>query len=78
MAGGLTGGRSGSLPGLPLDARPAHRWGEIDAARQRSGRPLSVPDGQIAATALEHGLHLMTRHTRDFEETGALTIDPWE
>ena len=40
----------------------AERWGALDAQRQLMGRPLQVPDGQIAATALEHGLTLVTRN----------------
>jgi predicted nucleic acid-binding protein len=42
------------------------------------GRPLQVPDGQIAATALEHGLTLVTRNVKDFTQLGLTLIDPWE
>ncbi|MEZ4654614.1 MAG: plasmid stabilization protein [Candidatus Eisenbacteria bacterium] len=34
-------------------------------------------DGLIAATAIRHGLHVMTRNLSDFRPTGALLIDPW-
>lgn len=40
----------------------AERWGALDAQRQLMGRPLHVPEGQIAAAALEHGLTLVTRN----------------
>ena len=40
--------------------------------------PLGAQDGLIAATALRHGLHVVTRNVKDFEETGALIINPWE
>lgn len=62
---------------LPLTRRIAERWGVLDAQRQLVGRPLNVPDGQIAATALEHGLTLVTRNVRDFDELGVTIINPW-
>jgi predicted nucleic acid-binding protein len=63
---------------LPITHEIAERWGRIDAARQLLGRPLHVPDGQIAATALEHGLTLVTRNGKDFEELGLTILNPWE
>ena len=35
-------------------------------------------DGLLAATAVRHGLHLMTRNVADFEPTGVLLVNPWE
>jgi predicted nucleic acid-binding protein len=32
----------------------------------------------IAATALEHGLTLVTRNTRDFAELGLELLNPWD
>ncbi|MGV1760922.1 type II toxin-antitoxin system VapC family toxin [Rhizobium sp. A22-96] len=34
-------------------------------------------DALIAATALVHGLIVVTRNVRDFEGTGAVVMDPW-
>lgn len=31
----------------------------------------------IAATALEHGLTVVTRNTKDFEDLGVALINPW-
>ena len=39
---------------------------------------MPAQDGLIAATALRHGLHLMTRNVNDFAATGVLLINPWE
>lgn len=40
--------------------------------------PQSVKDGMIAAIALEHGLTVVTRNTKDFEKTGVALLNPWE
>ena len=56
----------------------AERWGVLDGQRQLIGRPLHVPDGQIAATALEHGLTLVTRNVKDFASLGVTIFNPWD
>src|ERR1700721_233950 len=56
----------------------AERWGVLEGQRQLAGRPLHVPDGQIAATALEHGLTLVTRNVKDFAELGVSIVNPWD
>jgi len=43
----------------------------------RAGRTLPVIDGLPAATALQHDLTLVTRHTKDFEGLGVPVLDPW-
>ncbi len=63
---------------LPIDTDTARMWGEITAKCQAKGRSLSPADGLIAATALRHGLHVMTRNVKDFESTGVILINPWE
>lgn len=57
---------------LPIDAATARRWGELSA-----NRSLPVIDTLIAATAISHGLTLVTRNTRDVEPTGVPLVDPW-
>jgi len=56
----------------------AERWGILDAERQIAGRPLNMADGMIAATALEHGLTLVTRNVKDFTGIGVPLLNPWE
>lgn len=63
---------------LPIDCETAVIWGEVAAKCERRGQPLPAVDGLIAATALRHGLHLMTRNVADFEPTGALLVNPWD
>lgn len=60
---------------LPLDAAIADEWGRLCA---RAPRPLPAIDGLLAATALRHGMGLVTRNTRDFEDLGLQVINPWE
>lgn len=62
---------------LELDLETAIIWGVITAKGERKGRPVPAIDGLIAATALRHGLHLMTRNVADFEATGVMLINPW-
>lgn len=56
---------------------------EVDTAVvQRSAKlhvpdPRPVRDGLIAATALVHGLTIVTRNVADFEPTGVPTLNPW-
>lgn len=52
------------------------------AVVQRSARlhvpdPRPVRDGLIAATALVHGLTVVTRNVADFEPTGVAVLNPW-
>lgn len=35
-------------------------------------------DALIAATALVHGLAVVTRNIQDFDDTGVIVIDPWQ
>ena len=63
---------------LPIDTETARIWGEITASAQARGKIVAAADGLIAATALRHGLHLVTRNITEFLETGAMLINPWD
>jgi predicted nucleic acid-binding protein len=62
---------------LPVSEPIAERWGIMAGECQLRGMPLKVADGLIAATALEHGLTVVTRNIRDFADLGVTIFDPW-
>lgn len=62
---------------LGVDVATARLWGEMTATAPQAGHSVAVADGLIAATALRHGLDVMTRNVGDFAPTGVRVIDPW-
>ena len=63
---------------LAIDLETCRLWGELTARAQKAGRVVHASDALIAATALRHGLRVMTRNTPDFEPTGVLLLNPWQ
>ena len=62
---------------LDIDQETAHIWGEVTAKAAKAGKVVSACDGLIAASALRHGLHLITRNSTDFIPTSVMLINPW-
>ena len=58
---------------LAVDTAVARRCAELHVPDRRSER-----DALIAATALVHGLRVVTRNTEDFKATGVELFNPWE
>ena len=58
---------------LPVDVATARRWGRLSATLGYDS-----PDLLIAATALEHGLTVVTRNVRHFEPTGVAVVGTFE
>ncbi|MGY2443206.1 PIN domain-containing protein [Pseudomonas sp. SDO52101_S400] len=58
---------------LPVDAAVALRCARIHVPDQAN-----ESDALIAATALVHGLTVVTRNTGDFESSGVALINPWD
>ncbi len=57
---------------LPVDVAVARRCARLHVPDRRSER-----DALIAATALVHGMSVVTRNVADFEPTGVAIINPW-
>lgn len=57
---------------LPVDLAVARRWGILSGALGHENADLF-----IAATALEHGLTVVTRNVRHFEPTGVSVLNPF-
>jgi toxin FitB len=62
---------------LAYDDAAARIYAQLQEARRRAGRPLSVEDGMIAAICVRERAALATRNTNDFEGLGLTLIDPW-
>lgn len=58
---------------LDFTAIESEVWGYLRVPHSQN-----AIDKQLAATALTHGLVLVTRNTRDFEETGVTLLNPFE
>ena len=63
---------------LPVDLAVAERWGTLCGEAERSGRPRPAIDALLAATALVHGLTLVTRNVSDVEWTGVSVFNPFD
>ena len=57
---------------LAVDAHVARRCARLQVPDPRAQR-----DALIAATALTHGMTVVTRNTADFAATGVALLDPW-
>ena len=57
---------------LAVDTAVAQRSARLHVPDQRP-----IRDGLIAATALVHGMTIVTRNVSDFEPTGVATLNPW-
>jgi len=64
---------------LPVTNAIMRRWGALAGRIKRETRhPPAVIDTLLAATAIEMGLYLVTRNTKDVIRTGAAIFNPWE
>jgi toxin FitB len=62
---------------IPIDIAIADRWGYLVAQREKRGRPISIMDALLAATAEVYSLTLVTQNDTDFRSTVKSVLNPW-
>ena len=63
---------------LPVSEDVMFRWRIMLEDGRKAGHTFSQPDLIIAATALQHGLTVVTRDRSDFDMARVPVVDPWE
>ncbi len=63
---------------IAVDTMVMLQWGTLMAQTAAIGRSLPVFDSLLAATALTHNMHLVTRNAQDFADTGIQIVNPWQ
>lgn len=62
---------------LPVSEDVMFKWRLLVEQGRKSGHTYSPPDLIIAATALHHGLTVMSRDASEYVKAGAALFDPW-
>jgi len=62
---------------LPITEDIMLKWRLLVEEGRKTGQTFSQPDLIIAATALEHGLTLVSRDTKEFARARVPVFDPW-
>jgi predicted nucleic acid-binding protein len=62
---------------LAFDGAAAERYAALVVAGERSGHPVSMADGQIAAICQVHSAVLATRNVKDFGRLGISLHNPF-
>jgi toxin FitB len=60
-----------------IDGAVGDEWGRLTARQELRGRSMQAMDALIAATALVHGLTLVTRNAQDFQSVVKSVLNPW-
>ena len=63
---------------LPISEDVIFKWRLLVAEGKKAGHTFTQPDLFLAATALCHGLTLVTRNTRDFDSIKVELLNPWD
>jgi predicted nucleic acid-binding protein len=62
---------------LPVSEDVMFKWRLLVETGRKAGHTFSQPDLIIAATALHHGLTIVTRDRSDYDRTGVPVLNPW-
>ncbi len=63
---------------LPVTEDILLKWRLLMEEGRKTGHTYSHPDLFLAATALQHGLTVVTRDRRDFDMAGVPVMNPWD
>ena len=63
---------------LPMSEEILLRWRLLIEEGRRRGHTYSQPDLMIAATAAHHGLTVVSRDRKHFDEAGVPLVNPWD
>ncbi len=63
---------------LPFDDEAAEEYGRLRAHLAERGSPIGPNDLMIAATALAHGLTLVTHNATEFRRVPGLALEDWQ
>jgi toxin FitB len=66
----------GRIECLPWDSAVGMRWAQLLADLRHGGKPMSIKDSLIAATALAYDLTLATLNQRDFKPAKVQLVNP--
>jgi hypothetical protein len=62
---------------LPISEDIMFKWRLLVETGRKAGHTFSTPDLVIAATALHHGLTVVTRDRSEYDRAGATVFNPW-
>jgi len=65
-----------AVTALPFDFDCAREYGRVRAALMDAGTPIGDADAMIAATAMHHGLEVVTANVRHFRVVEGLSVRP--
>jgi hypothetical protein len=63
---------------LPITEDIMLKWRVLVEEGRKAGHTFSQPDLMIAATAIDHGLTIVTRDRSDYERARVPVVNPWE
>lgn len=63
---------------LPVSEDVMFKWRLLVETGRRAGHTFPQPDLIIAATALHHGLTVVTRDVGGYDKTGVPLVNPWQ
>ena len=63
---------------LPITEDIMLKWRLLVEEGRKTGHTFSQPDLMIAATAIHHGLTVVTRDRSDYDKANAAVVNPWD